>query len=547
MVTLSRRAVVVGTLGVAGAGALGGLLSKAAPSDPAPRVNGLAIRIDDLAPGTPISPYVYGASECGKWDGNGQSVLYDLKAHPTIRRLSGNMFTTYNWRNNAANAGRDWKHSNGSFLLDHLDIPREDWGKPAAVIEKFLDHSREVGVPSLVGAPIAGYVAADFDGAVEEKDRAPSRRFLPVDWSAPEKAVKGAVNIPQMIALLKARHGGAAKGGVRGYYLDNEPGLWFDTHPRIASKGLRIKTLIERSLRAAAAIKAIDPDAWVLGPTSFGATEFVDFINAPDWPDYRKYGSFLGAYLDAFRVESERRGLRLLDHMDVHWYATAKAGDIERSENPALSQTILDAPRSLDDPGFCEQSWVADALGCARPEGITLPILPSLRAVVDRHFPGTGLAIGEYNYGGAGLVATGLAIADALGRFGRSGLAIGAHWGSLDGFIGAGFKLFRMHNGVGESYGDANLPVSGASEGDVSVFAARSAGGGRTGDVQVVALNKSERPVRLSLSLASGRPFEPLDALGFDASAPDCAPVDGLFTASALDLPPRSARRFRLA
>jgi mannan endo-1,4-beta-mannosidase len=469
-------------------------------------------------------------------------VLYDLKARPTIRRIGGNMFSTYNWRNNAANAGVDWQHANGTFLLDHLDIPKEDWNKPAAVFETFLDHSREVGVPSLICLPLAGFVAADFDGAVSVKETAPSRRFLPVDWSWPDKAPKGAVNIPAVVALLKARHGGAAQGGVRGYYLDNEPGLWPQTHPRLAPKPVSIKNLIARSLRAARAIKAIDPDAWVLGPTSWGATEFTDFVKASDWADYRQHGSFLGAYLEAFRQESERAGLRLLDHMDVHWYPTAKAGDIYRTEKAENAGIILDAPRSLDDPGFCEQSWVADFLGCGRPESITLPILPALKQTIASHFPGTGLAIGEYNYGGAGVYATSLAIADVLGRFGRCGVSVATHWGSLAGAIGEGFRLYRMNDAMGEPFGATSLPVAGAPEGELSVFAARTA----RGDLHLVVLNKGARPVTLSVALTSGRVAEPLDALGFDRENPACGPVEGLFSASALTLPPLSARRFRL-
>jgi len=541
---VSRRALMTGALGLAGG--VGGLAALAPEGEPVrearpalrPEERSASARIDDLAPGTPISPYVYGAGETGNWDGAGQSVAYDLRARPTIRRLGGNMMSTYNWRNNAAHAGNDWRHANGAFLLAALDIPEKDWGQPAAVIETFLDHSRAVGVPSLVALPLSAYVAADFAGEVDAKDAAPSRRFSPVDWSWPDRAIKGAVNIPALVALLKRRHGGAGQGGVRGYYLDNEPGLWPSTHPRVSPSPVSIKSLSERSLRAAIAIKSIDPDAWVLGPASWGATEFTDFVKAADWPAYRGHGSFLGAYLDAFRLESERRGLRLLDHMDVHWYPAA---DIYRSDRPESSQAILDAPRSLDDPGYCEKTWVADVLGCGpqgSAEGVALPILPSLRRVVESHFPGTGVAIGEYNYGGAALVATGLAIADALGRFGRCGVSVATHWGSLAGFIGEGFRLFRMKDSAGEAFGEVSLPVAVSGAPELSAFAARA---GR-GALQLIVLNKSAQDMRLSLSLASGRAAGPVDALGFDAQNP-CAALPE----SALVLPPFSARRFRLA
>ena len=303
---ISRRTLLTGSIGVAGLAGATALIAGDEPAS-APAVERFEIRIDDAAPGTPISPYILGSCETGSLDGNGQSLLYDLKARPTIRRLGGNLLTAYNWQNNAANAGKDYRHANGPFLLASLDVDKSDWARPAAAVEGFLDHSRQLGVPSLLTLPLAGFVAADVDGPVEVAETAPSRRFLPVRWSAPEKAVKGAVNIPALVALLKARHGGAAHGGMRGYYLDNEPGLWTDTHPRIVSSPVTIKSLIERSLRAASAIKAVDPDAWVLGPASWGAPEFTDFQKAPDWPAYRQYGSFLGAYLAAFRANPSVR------------------------------------------------------------------------------------------------------------------------------------------------------------------------------------------------------------------------------------------------
>ena len=520
---------------------LAGMASlTAAPLAAAP--DALTIRIDDLAAGVPISPFIYGSNETGNMDGNGQSVDYDLKARPSIRRIGGNLLTGYNWLNNAAHAGKDYQHANGAFLLDALALPRGDWDKPAAVIEKFLANSRIVGAPSLVTLPLAGYVAADLDGPVSEKEAAPSPRFLAVDWSAPDKALKGAVNMPSLVARLVSRHGGAASGGVRGYYLDNEPGLWTNTHPRIVTQPPTIRSLIERSLQAAAAIKSIAPDAWVLGPTSWGAPEFVDFQKAPDWPEFSAQGSFLGAYLDAFRQESERVGKRLLDHLDIHWYAFNKRGDLFRTENPDLAQALLDAPRSLDEPGFCEESWVLDVLGCKKREGLYLPLLPALRETIAAKYPGTGLSIGEYNYGGAGLFQTSLAMADALGRFGRSGVDVATHWGSLAGSIGEAFRLYRMTNFANESFGGASLPVSGGRGYALSLFAARSA----RGALHLIALNKSAHEIRFDLTATSGRKFSVLDAMGFDELRPACAFL-GDAPSGRFVLPPLSARRYTLA
>jgi mannan endo-1,4-beta-mannosidase len=462
-----------------------------------------------------------------------------------VRRLGGNLMTAYNWRSNATNAGKDWRHANGDFLLGSLDIPKANWGQPAAVIETFLANSRAIGAQSLLTLPLAGFVAADANGAVAAGESAPSRRFLPVDWSAGSDNA-ASVNIPALLAFLVARHGGAASGGVRGYYLDNEPGLWAENHPRIMPAPPTIKSLIEKSLRAAAAIKAADPAALVLGPASWGATEMVNFQNAPDWGAYRAQGSFLAAYLDAFRQASERAGHRLLDRLDVHWYPFSRRGALFRTENPVLVPALLDAPRSLDEEGLCEDSWVAAALGCAREAKLRLPLLPSLRELVAERFPGTGLSIGEYNYGGAGQMASGLAVADALGRFGRCGVATATHWGSLAGWIGEAFRLYRLPDSTGETFGATALAVSGGGPG-LSLFAARS---GKAG-LQLIALNKGDSPAAFDLRLASARKLALRETLGFDKAHPQCAPLDegGAASGAALRLtaPPFSARRYRLA
>ena len=290
-------------------------------------------------------------------------------------------------------------------------------------------------------------------------------------------------------------------------------------------------------------VKSIDPAAQVFGPASWGATEFVNFQNAPDWDEYRSRGSFLAAYLDAFREASERDGRRLLDALDVHWYAFHRRGDLCRSESPDLDAPKLDAPRSLDETGFREDSWVTKAL----PEGgaIGLPILPSLKRLVERWFPGTAIAVTELNYGGPGRLASGLALADALGRMGRNGVAFAAHWGSLGGWLGEAYRLYRAEDDAKRAFGDRALAMESDGGADISAFAAGASG---APDLSLVIINKAEAPVAVDIVFASRPPRAPLAAFGFDADHPtavdmhiDASIVEG---AVRLELPGRSARRY---
>lgn len=511
----------------------------------------ITLRIANGGPGSPISPYVYGSNEVGTLDGGPPSGLLDRAARVTARRFGGNLATTYNWTRNVSNAGKDYRHVNGEFLASLVGVPPERRGEPGAAVEHFHRASLDMGAISLVTLPLAGHVAADGAGEVSVADAAPSRRFVPVRWASAARAGDpvdfGVADIPHLLRRLQARFGSAAAPtGIRAYGLDNEPGLWTETHPRIMPRPARIADLLARSIAAAAAIKAIDPAAAVIGPASWGATEMATFQNAPDWDRYRGYGSFLGAYLAAFREASERAGHRLLDALDVHWYPFSTHGTLFRSEDPALARYALAAPRTLSEPGFREESWVASALPVSDRGGLSLPLLPSLERLAAEWFPGTRIAVTEFNYGGAGQVASGLALADALGRFGRSGVWLATHWGSLGGWLGQAYRLYRDHDGQGGTFGDRSLAVEVSRPELVSGFASTSSAA--PGRLHVVAINTSTAEQAVELVAEAPIRSGPVAAFGFDARRATTGPTgesgavrDGIVR---VVLPPRSARHY---
>ena len=153
----------------------------------------------------------------------------------------------------------------------------------------------------------------------------------------------------------------------------------------------------------------------------------VNFQSAPDWRAHARYGGFLALYLDAFRNASEQDGKRLLDTLDVHWYPFTSRGKLFRTDAEALDVVRLDAPRSLTESGFVEDSWVARALSSAAADRPGLPILPSLRRIIARRFPGTKLSISEFNYGLGKRIPSALALADALGYYATGGVYLATH------------------------------------------------------------------------------------------------------------------------
>jgi mannan endo-1,4-beta-mannosidase len=509
--------------------------------------NVTVLRVRDSGPKTPIAPFIYGSNELGRMDGGKPSIDFDRPVGTPFRRLGGNLMTGYNWTRNTDNAGKDWHHVNGNTLADALELSPEVRKEPGAVIIAMHRNSLDIGAASLVTLPLAGFVAADANGPVEIAEQAPSKRFVPVVWESEKTAADPIdftkADIPQLLRRLIAKFGDAASAtGIRAYALDNEPGLWTQTHPRIVPEKTTIKALIERSLVAARAIKTIDPHALVFGPASWGVTEFQSFQNAPDWADYSHYGSFLAAYLDAFRKESERVGYRLLDALDIHWYPQSRQGELFRTEDPKLAAALLQAPRSLSEPRYSEDSWVPEALPIAESGGLALPILPSVNRVIEQWYPGTQLAITEFNFGGPNMLASGLAVADGLGRFGRTGVAYANHWSNLQGSIGEAYRLYRDFDGKGGQFPDQGISIENPLPKDLAAY-----GAVEDAALHVIAINRAAN--ELAIRLGADRAYRQISSFGFEAGMATTGPIGeaaAFDPKQALRLPAFSARHFVL-
>jgi len=267
----------------------------------------------------------------------------------------------------------------------------------------------------------------------------------------------------------------------------------------------------------------------------------VSLQNAPDWSAYRHHGSFLAAYLDALRIASERAGTRLLDALDVHWYPFSTRGNLFRTEEPAMAGPLLDAPRSLTEPGFHEASWVSQALPVSNEGGLALPLLPSLERLTEANFPGTRIAVTEYNYGGAGQLASGLALADTLARFARPDMLLAAHWGSLAGWLGTAFRLYRDYDGKGGRFPDTTLPVEVSRPDSLTIRA-----GTEEARLHLVLINRAAEARAIDIALDRPLPASRLTPYGFDAAHSEMKAMGPPVAVSGgrirLSLPPRSAR-----
>lgn len=431
-----------------------------------------------------ISPYIYGSNQD-----------FGSRDRWTVRRLGGNRLTGYNWENDFSNAGSDYMHSSDEYLLNIFGLSGSS-SSPARVMRKFHDLSNEMGAESMLTLQLAGFVSADNRGPVSEGETATSARWdsvlakKPSAFSMSPSRSDGLVYMDEFVNFMVETYGSAAtEQGVRWYALDNEPGLWAETHPRIHPEPVGVKDLVERSIKMALAVKAVDPDAKIVGPALYGFAAYETLQGAPDWPQEQVGSWFIDYYLDKMREAEEVQGIRLLDVLDVHWYPEAR-GDNRIVFGTALTEkdvaARLQAPRTLWDGTYVEDSWIGEW------KQSFLPLLPNLHSAIETYYPGTKLAITEYNYGASSSISGGLAQTDVLGIFGTHDIHIASLWQMEENnsYISGAFDLYRNYDGAGNTFGDTSVETAVDDPSQFSAYA--SIHGGDASQLHVIAINKNK-------------------------------------------------------
>ena len=301
-----------------------------------------------------------------------------------------------------------------------------------------------------------------------------------------------------MVSHLVSRFGTAAQGGVPIYELDNEPVLWAHTHRDVHPELVTYDELGSKGTATAAAIKAADPSAAVLGPSGWGYCEWVasGVDGCGPGADSAAHGGLNLSqwYLKNMKDYSDAHGgKRFLDYFDQHFYPQIGGG-----KDPESNALRLRSTRSLWDPTYVEESWIG-------PGGVNAPPLQFIRTMkswIDQYNPGTKTAITEYNWGALDDINGALAQADVLGIFGREGLDLATMWGEpkpTDPGAYA-FRMYRNYDGAGSRFGDVSVSATSADQGQLAVYAAQ-----RSSDdaLTVMVVNKTGED--LTSPLSTGR------------------------------------------
>jgi Glycoside hydrolase family 44 len=478
-------------------------LSLLSQADAGPR-----LAVDVAADRHAISPDVYGMNSYAVTAADG---AFHAEVRVPVTRMGGDAATRYNWKVDSSNAGFDWYFMAGSGTATPIENATAD------TVISLANTSRG---RTLLTIPIVPYVnkGSAWDCSYPQSQFPDQQSFNPyVSLSNGDKCGNGVqtdggtpillseaqiarINTPNTtsftiawVQYLVSRYGSAADGGVRFYDLDNEPSGWSNTHRDILPNGRPYAGdggITELGIAFAAAVKSVDPTALILGPVDFG---------------YPVYSDAAG-YLDAMAQAETTSGTRLLDYLDEHYYPSANLGALANTTDPGdadLQALRLRSTRSLWDATYSDESWI----GQYNPP---IQLIPSFKQLIAAHYPGTRLAITEYNWGGTQSINGALAEADVLGIFGREGLDLATMWGppaSTDA-VAYAFRMYRNYDGQGSAYGETWVSstsgdATNSGQGQLAIYGSQRAADGA---LTLVVINKTAGDLASSVSLAGFSP-----------------------------------------
>lgn len=514
----------------------------------------VAVQIDPNADRHPVREQIYGM--------NFGDAAQMARLKVPVRRWGGNSVTRYNWETDTHNSASDW------FFFNYAnDVPDPGALPNGSSADTFVDEIRAAGGEALITVPLIGWTPLDRTrrwgfsvgkyGAQRETECSASGYAFwcnpdagngvkpdssnvtgndPADTSKPITADF----VTRWMAHLAGRVGTAAAGGVRLWALDNEPMLWNSTHRDVHPAPVSFDELWLKTSTIAPAIKAQDPLARTLGPALWGWCAY--FYSAADGcgpgADRAAHGGmdFIPWYLKQAKDWERAHAVRILDYLDIHYYPQSAGVALTTDESIGTSALRLRTLKSLYDPTYVDESWIGQA---GQPP---VQLIPRMKAWIAAFYPGTKLAISEYNWGSDDGISGALAQAEALAIFGREGVDLATRWvaPNVNSKTEDAFLLYRNYDGAGAQVAGDSVRATSANVDAVGAYAVR---GGATGNTLYVLLFNKATTTQTAAVTVSGGLTQPAGLYRFSAAARLAAAGTAALAAGALtlDLPSRSA------
>ena len=435
----------------------------------------LIIRVDTAANRRPISPHIYGVSGS---NANGNAAL-----QPSLESWGGNPSTRFNWRlGNAWNTGSDWFYNNTNYDAD------------GNAFDRFLQDKLARNIATRVAVPTLGWVARDTNLATcsfpdengnctdGQASNCENQRLI-----ADPTTTSVASTPADIVAWLNHMR---ELGGLPTYIaMDNEPELWGYTHYDVHPDCTSYAEILDKYIEYSRAIRPVAPESLLTGPTT--CCYWYYWNSAAGAVDKISHGNadFIPWFLRNLSDHDAAAGQRHLDLLDIHYYPEGLYND---NSDAATAAHRLRATRSLWDWEYKDESWIDEPIA----------LIPHMLQLIADNYPGTRLAISEWNFGAADTMNGALAIADVLGIFGREGVTMAAYWRILEPESPGNFafRMYTNYDGQGGRFGDLSVLASSPDPDVITSFAALDTA---SGDLHLLLLNKlpsTAQPVNLELN-----------------------------------------------
>ena len=451
-----------------------------------------------------ISPYIYGVNNASNSFPVGTASA--LPSNLTFDRIGGNRLTAYNWETNASNAGADYMYENDGLFPGSV---------PASGETNVITFDQSQSMATVMTFQLEGLVAGDEAGPVSTANPPDLTRFKTVVDAKGSAFTTSPVTTDANVYMDEFAYTVDQRFAGEGIFsssptthpvfasLDNEPDLWSSTHLELGSTEPTPSALITKTIALATALKNEFPNIKIFGPVNWGFLGVYSFQNGLAGVTNTGNNWFVDIYAQGIAAASANYGKPLVDVYDFHWYSQIADPSNSNAQITSLNgatltdaevQAIVQAPRSLYDPTFVENSWIED-IGIG-----ALDMIPRLQAKLATENPGMQLAITEYYPGGGGHIAGTIAEADLLGAFGSTGLFASNMWPltTTEPYVTAGFRAFRDFDGAGSNFGDTSVAADSSAIANVSAYV--STDSTRPGRVVIVAINRSNTTQTTAIS-----------------------------------------------
>jgi hypothetical protein len=475
------------------------------------------VSVDANANRRAINPNIYGVAY---GDAHDMATL-----NVPLNRWGGNSTTRYNWQIDAHSAAADW----------YFETYSDGSGAAGGSADTYVSTTRSAGngAEPMFTIPMIDYLAnlgpnrSTLEGFSVKKygaqtgtdpwnsdagDGVSAATGKNITGNSPtDTGVTNSTAIQQAwVQHFVSKYGAASTPtGIKYYFLDNEPSLWYSTHRDVHPSPATYDELYNKIVAYATAIRSADPTAKIAGfeEWSWWAMYFSGFDQANGSgaanSDYKTHANtyYYPWLLQKLYAYKQSTGKQLIDILTVHCY-NGTPGD--NDDSLAGQQTRNAETRILWDPNFQDPSWYGD-IGI---NGRVLNWISTLRTMVNTYHPGLQIGCTEYNWGDEPNLNGATTQADVLGIYGREGLDLATRWTVANDtnttpityyvtYLAS--QIYRNYDGRNSTFGNTSVSAAAANPDLLSSFAAvRSSDGALT--VMVINKQQGSTPVKVSLA-----------------------------------------------